>query len=346
MERAFYERDAGFEGLFFVGVTTTNIFCRPTCPARRPLPQNVKYFAAPSEALFAGFRPCLRCRPMEIDPLPSWAAELVRELDAQPEKRIRAADLRARGIDPGAARRLFLKRFGMTFSAYTRARRLGNALASLRNAGTVDDAALGYGWESHSGFRTAFAKTFGTTPARSRELVPIHSSLIETALGPVVLGATDEALCMLEFADRRMLERQLATLQRRVEGKIVPGTNAVLDQAKLELDEYLAGSRTRFEVPFHAPGTDFQRAVWEAVRAIPYGETRSYESIAKQIGIPGAVRAVGRANGDNRLALIIPCHRVVTKSGELGGYGGGLWRKKRLLEMESSQGSIAAEQGE
>ena len=334
MERAFYGRDPEFDGLFFVGVTTTSIFCRPTCPARKPLPRNVQYFARPSEALFAGFRPCLRCRPLELDPLPQWASDILRQLDEQPDVRIRAADLRARGVDPGAARRLFQKRFGMTFTAYTRARRLGTALATLRNGGSVDDAALGHGWESHSGFRTAFEKAFGTTPGRSRDLVPIRSVLVETEIGSIVLAATPDALCMLEFADRRMLERQLATLQRRVGGTITPGSSAILEQARTELDEYLRGERREFTVPIHAPGTDFQKRVWEAVRAIPYGETTCYEEIAKRIGIPGAVRAVGRANGDNRLALIIPCHRVVTKSGDLGGYGGGLWRKRRLLELE------------
>jgi len=142
----------------------------------------------------------------------------------------------------------------------------------------------------------------------------------------------------LEFTDRRMLEAQFAALQKRFAQPLVPAPHHYLDQLRTELAEYFAGTRRDFEVPVVAPGTAFEEQVWRALLAIPYGETRSYEDIARTLGNPAAVRAVGRANGMNRIAIVIPCHRVVNKSGALGGYGGGLWRKRRLLFIE--QGSV------
>jgi AraC family transcriptional regulator of adaptative response/methylated-DNA-[protein]-cysteine methyltransferase len=160
---------------------------------------------------------------------------------------------------------------------------------------------------------------------------------IETPLGPIAAGATAAKLCFLEFTDRRMLEAQLETLARRFRMPIAPGENAVIERKRDELERYFAGSLRRFSVPVEYPGTEFQTRVWKALLGIPYGETRSYEDIARAVGSPGAVRAVGSANGKNRIAIVIPCHRVVNKSGELGGYGGGLWRKRRLLDLERGE---------
>ena len=158
---------------------------------------------------------------------------------------------------------------------------------------------------------------------------------IETPLGPMIAGANDSGVCVLEFTDRRMLEQQLATLRKRFNAAFVPGEHPHLNRLRDELQEYFAGGRQTFTVPLAAPGTPFEERVWRALQEIPYGETRSYADIAHQVGSPAAVRAVGRANGMNRIAIVIPCHRVVNKSGELGGYGGGLWRKRRLLHLES-----------
>jgi len=157
---------------------------------------------------------------------------------------------------------------------------------------------------------------------------------VRSPLGPLVAGATAAGVCLLEFTERRMLERQFRILRRRFSAAIVPGSNTHLDLAARELDSYFSGSLREFHVPLAAPGTEFQERVWAAVRAIPYGETRSYEQIARTTGAPDAARAVGTANGMNRIAILIPCHRVITKDGQLGGYGGGLWRKQRLLELE------------
>jgi AraC family transcriptional regulator of adaptative response/methylated-DNA-[protein]-cysteine methyltransferase len=149
-------------------------------------------------------------------------------------------------------------------------------------------------------------------------------------------AATESAICLLEFTDRRMLETQLETLKRRFHLPLLPGESALLKRLHVELTEYFEGRRRSFDLPLDYPGTDFQRRVWEALQRIPYGQTRSYADLARELGVPGAARAVGRANGLNRIAILIPCHRVVNADGGLGGYGGGLWRKLRLLETEGA----------
>jgi len=194
--------------------------------------------------------------------------------------------------------------------------------------------ALGHGYDSPSGFRDAFAKTFDRTPGASRSVGCIVVKTIESPIGPLILGATEEALCLLEFVDRRALETQIAMLRRRFDRAVVPGINKWIRQASEELVEYFDGRLRRFRVPIDTPGTSFQESVWKRLLKIPYGKTIFYEQLASDIGNPGAVRAVGTANGKNRIAIIIPCHRVVNKSGQLGGYGGGLWRKQYLLDLE------------
>ena len=153
----------------------------------------------------------------------------------------------------------------------------------------------------------------------------------------MIAAATSRGVCLLEFTDRRMLEAQLTTLGRRLKLPLVPGEHATLERLKLELAEYFAGKRHAFEVPLHVDGSPFQERVWRELLRIPYGETRSYQDVAVEVGSPDAVRAVGTANGMNRIAIVIPCHRVVNKGGKLGGYGGGLWRKQRLLGLEQGQ---------
>ncbi len=337
MERAYRQRDASYDGIFFLAVRTTGIFCRPSCPARKPLPRNVEYYASAREALFAGFRPCKRCRPMDgAGSPPGWVQELLAAVEQDPRERLRDTDLRALAIDPARARRCFLRHFGMTFHAYCRGRRMAEALQQIRQGVALDDVALGNGYESHSGFREAFARTFGQPPGRSRGADSIVASWAESPLGPLLVAATSAGVCLLEFTDRRMLETQFTTLRKRFRCAIVPGKNAHIEQVKDELSRYFAGSLREFRVPLVYPGSPFQRAVWEALLQIPYGETRSYEGLARSIGAPKGQRAVGRANGQNRMCILIPCHRVVNKDGRLGGYGGGLWRKQFLLDLERS----------
>ncbi len=353
MYRALLQRDAAYEGVFYLGVRTTGIFCRPTCPAKKPKQKNVEFFASTREALTAGYRPCRRCAPMRPEgAVPEWLEELVRDIENDPTRRWKDADLRDRGLDPARVRRWFKRHHGMTFHAYQRARRLGLALGQIRNGDDLMGTAYDHGYESLSGFREAFAHLFGEPPGRSRKgardteqtnglhdgdagtATHVVVTRVLTPLGPLVAGATEAGLCLLEFADRPMLETQVTRLRRYLDCTLTPGSNHHIEQVERELAEYFAGERRDFDVTLVVPGTDFQKQVWAALQQIPYGETRSYEQIARHIDNTKAVRAVGRANGDNRIPIVIPCHRVVRADGSLGGYGGELWRKRYLLQLE------------
>ncbi|MGH7256587.1 MAG: methylated-DNA--[protein]-cysteine S-methyltransferase, partial [Nitrospirales bacterium] len=258
------------------------------------------------------------------------------DLDADPSARITEKMLRERGIDPTTARRYFLSHYGMTFQVFARARRMAGSLDQIRKGRSLDDAVFASGFESHSGFREAFVRKFGGPPGRSRSADCVLLSWLRSPLGPLVAGATAQGVCVLEFTDRRMLEAQLATVCRLVGGRVVPGSNEHLERLRVELAGYFAGSLQRFSVPLVYPGSPFQRQVWEHLLQIPYGETRSYGELAIALGVPTATRAVGRANGLNRISIVIPCHRVINKNGKLGGYGGGLRRKQFLLDLERS----------
>ncbi|HUH92263.1 MAG TPA: trifunctional transcriptional activator/DNA repair protein Ada/methylated-DNA--[protein]-cysteine S-methyltransferase [Casimicrobiaceae bacterium] len=335
MYRAVVEHDPAFEGLFYVGVATTGIFCRPTCRVRTPKRENVAFFRSASDALHAGFRPCRRCRPLERNgAAPPVVERLLAEVEAQPASRLRDADLERRGIDPSTARRAFKRYCGMTFQAYHRARRMGLALAGVRQGKSMLDLQLDHGFESGSGFRTAFSRLLGTAPSRARGVDCLYARWIETPLGPMLALADDRGLALLEFVDRRGLERELEILRGRLKRTILPGPHRYLDQIEAELQAYFDGRSLVFRTPIAMGGSVFQRAVWKALLDIPPGATRSYAEIAAAVGKAAAVRAVGRANGDNPLCLIVPCHRVIGADGTLTGYGGGLWRKQWLLEHE------------
>jgi AraC family transcriptional regulator of adaptative response/methylated-DNA-[protein]-cysteine methyltransferase len=339
--RAAQKRDATYEGLFFLGVKTTGIFCRPGCPARTPLRTNVEFFKGRSEALHAGFRPCLRCKPMNTTgEVPSLVEKLKTLIERDPAQRFREHDLIAMGIDPSTARRQFQRYFGMSFQAYQRARRMGSALAAVRKGANVLDTQLDHGFESSSGFREAFAKLFGTAPSKSSGVHCLLSKWIESPLGAILALADDDGLYVFDWVDRRGLEREIVRLREKTKFVIVPGTHPVLDQATREINEYFAGTRKIFTLPFAHRGTDFQRTVWDELLKIPVGQTRSYSDIAKRIGQPKAVRAVARANGDNFRGIVIPCHRVIGLDGSLTGYGGGLARKQWLLDHEKNMANL------
>lgn len=339
MQRAFLGGDASYDGVFFTGVRTTGIFCKPSCSARKPLPSNVEFFPSAREALFAGYRPCKRCRPMQsADGAPDWVKQVMAAVENEPERRFHDADLRAMGVEPSRARRYFLDRFGMTFQAYSRARRLAAAFTQIREGGKLDDAVFDSGYESHSGFRDAFTRVFGQAPGSSRDKDCVVTEWMETPVGPMIAGATPAGICLFEFTDRRMLEKQLMTVRKRFGCAVVPGESVHLDRLRSEISAYFDSGLTEFTVPLDVRGTPFQEQVWAQLRQIPCGTTWSYEELAVRVGNPAAVRAVARANGMNRIAIVIPCHRVVNKNGQLGGYGGGLWRKTMLLELEKAPG--------
>jgi AraC family transcriptional regulator of adaptative response/methylated-DNA-[protein]-cysteine methyltransferase len=190
------------------------------------------------------------------------------------------------------------------------------------------------GYESYSGFQEAFRNIVGESPGRSENAQTVTVQWIESPVGPLIAGSTTEGVCLLEFTDRRMLEKQLSTVKTRFKSTIVPGSNHYLEQLESELKRYFEGTLKNFSVPLVYPGSVFQVQVWEQLMKIPYGQTISYETLAQRIGNLRAIRAVGTANGLNRIAIVIPCHRVVNKDGKLGGYGGGLWRKTFLLQLE------------
>lgn len=341
MYHAVANSDSQFEGIFVVAVKTTRIFCRPGCKARTPLAKNVEFFSLPREAVFAGYRPCKLCRPLEVGSItPTWVRSAIELVESSADHKIRDRDLRSNNIEPSRVRRYFKQNFGMTFQAFARGRRLGEAFSQLRNGVKVIETAMDAGFESTSGFRDAFQRAFGFPPSMARGKTPVLLKWIDTPLGPMIAGATSEALVLLEFAERRMLPAQVTTLQKRLDCHFAPGSNKLLQQLETELSEYFRGERKEFSVPLSAPGSEFQESAWKELLAIPYGETRSYGEMAANIGKPDAQRAVGKANGDNRIAILIPCHRVIRSDGTLCGYGGGIWRKQRLLELESGQISL------
>ena len=336
MLRAFLASDSAFEGLFYTAVKTTGVFCRPTCTARKPKPENVEFYRTPDDAMAAGFRPCKRCTPLDSDPAeaPAWMRELFAELDHQPAARWSDEDLAARGLDTVQLRRWCKKHFGMTFHAYVRSRRLGLALGSLRAGEAIDAAAFDAGYESLSGFREGFRKTFGVAPGRARNAEVLHFTRLTTPLGPMIAMAERRGLVMLEFLDRPALAKEIEDLRGVYGYAIAPGSNPHLAQLERELAAYFAGELRNFTVALQMCGTPFELAVWNQLLLIPMGETRSYAQIAAELGKPNACRAVGLANGRNRMAIVMPCHRVIGADGSLTGYGGGMPRKQFLLDLE------------
>ena len=335
MLRAFLASDPGAEGLFYVAVKTTGVFCRPTCRARKPSPHHVEFFGTAREAVHGGYRPCKRCRPMDVVRHPPALVERLRDtVERSPTGRVTDKDLAALGIDPSTARRQFKRYVGMTFQAYSRARRMGLALHDVRHGRRLIDIQLDRGFESGSAFREAFTKLFGVPPSKATESECLCARQLETPLGPMVALADDRGLHVLDFVDRRGLERRILTLRARLTCAIVPGNHVHLDSIAMQLQQYFTGTRVAFNVPLVLSGSPWEQGVWRRLLTIPPGDTVSYSHLAKELGQPQACRAVGRANGMNYLAIVVPCHRVIRADGSLCGYGGGLWRKQWLLDHE------------
>jgi AraC family transcriptional regulator of adaptative response/methylated-DNA-[protein]-cysteine methyltransferase len=335
MREAFLDRDASFDGIFWAGVRSTGIFCRPSCPAKNPRPENLTFFRSPDAALGAGFRACRRCRPLESpDSRPDWLAPLLEAVEDDPARRWTERDLRAEGFQPERVRRWFQRTHGMTFQAYHRARRLGGALEEVQNGRTVGRAAFEAGYDSLSGFQDAFRATFGATPTDLGEALVIRIDHVGTPLGPMVVGASDRAVHVLEFADRATLPRQVRRTARRLGAVFVPSPARLSEAVRAGLSAYFAGRPASFAFPTEPAGTPFQHDVWARLREVTRGTTVSYGDVAAAIGRPSAVRAVGTAIGANPLAIVVPCHRVVGGDARLTGYSGGVWRKRRLLDLE------------
>ena len=333
--QALLDKKSEYEGIFYVGVKTTGVFCHPTCPARKPKFENCEFFKTAQDALLASFRPCKRCRPLSH---PNQVSELIQHLvnaiENDPEKRWKDADFKALSVDASTARRQFKKRFGMTFVQYARARRMGLAMKQIRTGTKVIDAQFSSGYQSDSGFRDAFSRIMGSPPSKIDEHHVLKAAWLDTQLGAMIAISDEHALYLLEFVDRRGLEREIERLRIKTKSAILPARTSPIDLIELELAKYFEGFLTKFITPLHMIGSAFQQAVWKELQKIPHGETCSYLDIAKNISNPTAVRPVAQANGANQLAIIIPCHRVINNDGKLGGYGGGLSRKQWLIQHE------------
>ncbi|NOU70710.1 methylated-DNA--[protein]-cysteine S-methyltransferase [Paenibacillus sp. LMG 31458] len=338
--KALVEKRTDYEGVFYVGVTSTGVFCRPTCPARKPKYENCEFYQTAQQALLASFRPCQRCRPLSH---PNHVSDIVRLLveaiEQNPEKRWKAQDFRALSIDESTARRQFKKRFGMTFVEYARARRMGLALKSIRSGEKIINTQLASGYDSSSGFRDAFSRIMGAPPTLLDDNRILKADWLDTQLGPMIAIADENELYLLEFVDRRGLEREIERLRKSLKAAIIPGRTEPIRSIEQELTHYFDGSLTEFKTPLRLLGSAFQQLVWEQLRQITPGETHSYADIALALGKPTAYRAVAQANGANQLAIVIPCHRVINSDGKLGGYGGGIVRKEWLLHHEKQGGS-------
>ncbi|KRD11603.1 XRE family transcriptional regulator [Flavobacterium sp. Root901] len=337
MYEAAINKDSSFEGVFFTAVKTTGIFCRPTCTARKPKRENVEFFTNSKEAILKGYRPCKVCFPLEkLNETPDFIKEILRQLSENPSFKFKDSDLLKRGIEPSKMRRWFLKNHGITFHSYQRMFRINSAFKKIKKGENITSAAFDSGYESLSGFNDSFKAVFGVSPKNSKTKNVIDLKRIETPLGTMYACAVKEGICLLEFTDRKMLETELKSLSKNLKATIVQGENEHFEVLEIQLKEYFEGNRKYFTIPIFSPGSDFQNKVWKALCDIPYGDVKSYKEQSAAICKPEAVRAVANANGMNRISILIPCHRVVGSNGELTGYGGGLWRKKWLLEFEQN----------
>lgn len=334
---AYVNKNSHYEGIFFMAVKTTGIFCRPGCTAKTPKRENVEFFSSTHDALEMGYRPCKKCQPMHPKgEVPDWVKQVMDWLADHPQNRITDEQLRENNIEPARLRRWFKKNHGMTFQAYQRLLRIGRSYEQIKLGQNVINTAFNNGYDSLSGFNDSFKKITGFAPSSSKHRKVIHITRLLTPLGPMFAAASDNGLCLLEFCDRRAIEKQLAWVQKRLDSVFVAGDHEILIELQKQLDEYFNQQRKEFDIKLDIAGTDFQLSAWSALQKIPYAETRSYHQQAVMLGKPGAVRAVGTANGMNAIAILIPCHRVIAKSGGLAGYGGGLWRKQYLIDLEKN----------
>jgi len=330
-------KDPSFEGVFITAVKTTGIFCRPVCTARKPKPENVVFYDSSQEAIFNGYRPCQVCKPLErANETPDYIQQLIKELSVNPYLRIRDYDLKQRNIEPSQLRRWFKKNHNMSFHAYQRMLRINSAFHKITVGESVTATAFDSGYNSLSGFNDGYRSVFGNAPTQSKDKVVIHIIRFTSPLGPMFACATVQGVCLLEFTNRKMLETEFKDLCKRLNAVILPGDNKHLIRVEKEIKEYFEGNRKEFTVPLHTPGTVFQQMVWKALRNIPYGQTQSYKQQAIHMNKAKAVRAIASANGHNRISIIIPCHRVIGENGNLTGYGGGLPRKKWLIDFEKN----------
>ena len=328
---AFMRRDRAWDGRILGAVKTTGIYCKPSCPARRPKRENVEFFADAEEARAAGYRACMRCKPDEVARDREAVAQAVKLIEQAEEAPSLAALSAAVGYAPHHFQRLFKRDLGVSPADYARALRTRRSEAALKVNERVTDAVYDAGYSGPSSFYSDAKERLGMTPSAWRDGgrgETIRWTHFDSPLGEMLIAATSKGICRLTFEDSENTLKRLfpkATLVRDDGGlkELVEGALAAIERPLAMPD-----------LPIDVAGTAFQEAVWRELRKIPAGETRSYAEIAAAIGCPKAVRAVGSANGDNHVCVLIPCHRVIRSDGSLGGYGGGIHRKKKLLASE------------
>lgn len=335
---ALLARDAAADGRFVYAVRTTGVYCRPSCPSRRPLARSVTFFSDPASAEVAGFRACRRCRPRESAPAPA-GLDAVRDacafIRAQEGTSVSLDRLAARaGLSRAHFQRTFTRLVGLSPRAYQQALRAGRFRRELREGEPVASALNGAGYGSSSRVYEA-PPTGGMTPARYRrggEGLQLRYTTAATPLGRLLVAGTVRGICAVKLgADDRALIRELRDEFPKAEVVEMPGPLARWTRA---LVAHLEGRRPHLQLPLDVQGTAFQWRVWQELQRIPYGETRSYADIATAIGRPTAARAVARACATNPACLVVPCHRVVGKDGRPSGYRWGVSRKRALLEAE------------
>lgn len=328
-------KDRRYDGAFVTGVHSTGIYCRPSCAARPPRRENVRFYAGPAEAEAAGLRPCKRCRPDSIardEAAVIQAIAMLREAD-EPVPLANLAE--ATGYSPTHFQRLFKRAVGLSPAAFARALRVERAADALSAGGSVTEAVYQAGFGAPSRFYAVSQGRLGMTPSAWREGgrgATIRWATVTTSLGAMLVAATDKGVCRLSFDEG---EPELRA--RFPNAELVPGG----DEFRSLLADVVAAVEQPGDsrhIPLDVQGTAFQESVWQALRRIPPGETRSYAEIAAAVGRPGAVRATGSANGANNVAVLIPCHRVIRSDGTLGGYAYGLEIKQALLERERRGG--------
>lgn len=314
----------------YIAVKSTKIFCNDRCPAQPPLPSNRISLPRIRDCLGFGCRPCKRCRPMHIQGGPDWLQPLfdLTEESVKNTHTIGDQELKTLGLTKPFLGRWFAAHHQLSFESYVNARRLAQEMGTHScDKNTTDFVGR------KKVFQSLIQRKSPALLNRDVEQFILCNRLL-TPLGPMVVCANDQGICMLEFTDRRMLETQLLRIAKLFRARFRIGCNAAIRQLAEELGEYFSGKRIQFDVNLMDMSTDFQNSVWEQLKSIPLGETSTYQELAVRLNKPTAVRAVGRANGDNRISILIPCHRLIGSDGSLTGYGGGLDRKKWLLEHE------------
>lgn len=304
--KALLVRNADYDGQAFVGVVTTGVFCRLTCPARKPKSKNCTFYPSVAECIEAGYRACKRRHPLRPMALADKAiGTLLAALDERPDHRWSEPDIEAMGFDLSTVRRSFRRHFGITFLEMARQNRLRDGFQTISGGGKVIDAQIDAQYESASAFRASFAQLLGRAPGRLESDPILLADWVTTPLGDMISVCSRSQLYLLEFIDRKALKTELSKLEKLAKGKLGIGETAPSEQIKAELREFFNGISADFSTPLALVGSPFARQVWDELRRIPPGVTRSYSEIATRIGRPTATRAVARANGANQIALVI-----------------------------------------